>query len=91
MATRRLPERNNQAAVPHSSRLVDMSGGVQTERAMRSRFKSIGMGLGAGVLVGVILGAAVGGWVVWLAAGIAFGVLFMAAAQRVSSSVVDRG
>jgi len=54
---------------------------------MKSKFKSIGLGLTVGAGLAIILGAAAGSTAVWLSAGIAFGVLFMAAAQRVSKSV----
>ena len=57
------------------------------EEAMKSKFKSIGLGLTVGTGLAIILGAAAGSTAVWLSAGIAFGVLFMAAAQRVSKSV----
>lgn len=45
------------------------------------------MGLAVGAGLAILLGEAAGGVVVWLAAGIVFGVLFMAAAQRASKSV----
>ncbi len=56
------------------------------EQEMKSKFKSVGLGLAGGVLVGVVLGATAGGAVVWLSAGIAVGVLFMSAAHRLSRS-----
>ena len=54
---------------------------------MAGKFKSIVLGLAVGAGLAIMLGAAVGGMAVWLSAGIAFGVLFMAAAQRASKSV----
>jgi len=54
---------------------------------MRSKFKSVGLGVAVGAGLGIALAVAAGGTAVWLSAGIAFGVLFMAAAQRVSKSV----
>jgi uncharacterized membrane protein YoaK (UPF0700 family) len=52
--------------------------------AMSSKFTTIGLGLAVGVGLGVLLGVAAGEVSVWLAAGIVFGVFFMAAAQKAS-------
>jgi F0F1-type ATP synthase assembly protein I len=54
---------------------------------MTGKFKSIALGLAVGAGLAIMLGAAVGGMAVWLSAGIAVGVLFMAAAQKASKSV----
>jgi uncharacterized membrane protein YoaK (UPF0700 family) len=51
---------------------------------MNGKFAIVGLGLAVGVGIGALLELTAGAVAVWLSAGIAFGVLFMAAAQKAS-------
>ena len=91
---RREQGNSQQLWFPHPYAKRWLEGGVPEQswvemiqrKHMKGKFSSIGWGLAAGAGLGVFLGAA-SGVVVWLATGVAFGVLLMAAAQRVSGSV----